>query len=479
MRFPRAWRIALLATTLAAPSAASERDATYRVRMEQGALRLHVSATLPIAGTRLRMDDTRPAGIAELDSLGWPGLVSGLTVTDSEGHPREVTRDGARGWRLSRPDTTLLHVTYDVDYSPLARLDWPARREAAYRDDDDLVLVGRSLFLTTSASRHCRVEFELPKGWHAVSPWRPAGGALIAEGPESLVENLLVLSRRPRDELAAGSFHLHFAVFGPWSRARSTVRAILAPIARHHAAMMGSSARRDYLVVILPELAQGGEAYRGSFAVNVDSLPGPSMNRTLGNLIAHEMFHQWNGWLLHGADYASTQWFQEGFTEYVANLTTAGPGKAGADWMRDRLAQHVSNARRLTTTLEDIGTHKGPPLYSAGALVAFAWDMRIRRLSGGRRDLGDFFRELLRGSDGGARAYAWTDLRAALEATAPYDWEGDYQSFVRGKNPLPIEQALASVGQRLVEAPGEPARIEQVPDAPLPARRLWAQLTAE
>jgi len=34
---------------------------------------------------------------------------------------------------------------------------------------------------------------------------------------------------------------------------------------------------------------------------------------------------------------------------------------------------------------EDIGTKKGPPLYSAGALVAFSWDVKIRVASSGGR----------------------------------------------------------------------------------------------
>jgi predicted metalloprotease with PDZ domain len=230
------------------------------------------------------------------------------------------------------------------------------------------------------------------------------------------------------------------------------------------------------VVVLLPLLESGAESYRGSFALSTDKPPDQSTHPAWANLVAHEIFHVWNGWLLRGADYASTQWFQEGFTEYAANAAIVTSGLAGEDWLRAKLAEHVRNSRRLATTLENTGGRKGPPLYSAGALVAFTWDVRIRAASGGRSDLGAFFRELMRRTDGGKGAYAWPDLRAALDATAVGDWEAFYQAYIRGSERLPIQQALASVGQRLVESAEGQVRIEANPGAPPDAQRLWTDL---
>lgn len=451
--------------------------ATYRVRMREDSPRLSVSASLPVAGAVLGMATTRPAGIPDLDSLGWAGLVRDLRVSDAAGRALQVTRDGERGWKLARPDTGTITLEYEVDTTPLQRLDWPAAREAAYRDPANFALVGRSLFVTTAATRECRVTFDLPEGWHASTAWRTGWGreSFVVPGPDDLVENLLVLSRGPHDDIAAGGFRVRVFAFGHWAAAREDVRRMLEPVVRHHVAMMGDETPRHYVVVLLPALEFGGESYRSSFALDTDTAPGPGTSATWGNVVAHEMFHLWNGWLLRGADYASTQWFQEGFTEYAANQAIATSGRVDADWFRGKLAKHVENARRLTTTLEDIGTRKGAPLYSAGALVAFAWDVRIRAATGGRRDLGDFFRALVRATDGGRRAYAWADLRAALEAIAPGDWERDYQSFIRGKQSVPVEQTLADVGQRLVDRDGG-VRVEADPTASTAARARWEAL---
>lgn len=451
--------------------------ATYRVRMREGSSRLLVSASLPFAGGVLRMDPSRPAGIPELDSLGWSGLVADLRVSDAAGKPLEVGRDGKGGWKLSRTDSTLLRVEYEVDYAPLQRLGWPAPREAAYRDSQNFVLVGRSLFVTTRASQECRVTFELPGGWHATTPWRAQRDAenFIAATPQELQENLVVLSSGPRDDFVSGGFHLYVFAFGHWAAARAEVRRVLGPVVSHHVAMMADTGKAKYVVVLLPALESAAESYRASFALNTDAVPGPATRGAWGNLIAHEMFHLWNGWMLRGADYSSSQWFQEGFTEYAANLAIATSGQVDPDWLADKLAGHIENARRLTTTLENIGNRKGKPLYSAGALVAFAWDVRIREASGGRRDIGDFFRELMRRTDGGKREYTWPDLRAALEATAAGDWEGYYQSFIRGEQRLAVQAELVAVGQRVVEGDGA-VRVEADPAATDTARKRWAEL---
>lgn len=458
--------------------AVTDSVATYRIRMSPDSRSLTVSATLPLAGGRLRMETTRPAGVPELDSLGWAGLVRELRVSDRAGRRVEVAQDGDRGWTLPRPDTTTLTLEYKVDYGPLEQMGWPAPREAAYRSEESFVLVGRSLFITTEATGECRVAFELPDGWSATTPWRAdAGKANFAAGTvEDLVKNLIVLSRGFHDEVVAGGFRLHLFAFGHWAAVRAEVRRVLHPIVRHHVSLMNDRGRANYVIVLLPGLERGGESYRSSFALNTDT-PDPSGIPTWANLVAHEMFHVWNGWRLRGADYASSQWFQEGFTEYVANRAIATSGIVTEDWFRSRLARHVENSRRLATTLENIGTRKGPPLYSAGALVAFTWDVRIRRATGGKRDLGDFFRELMRRTDGGAREYAWPDLRAALEATTQGDWQGYYDAHIRGHRPLPVAEALAAVGQRMVDE-SDSVRVEADPTASAAARRRWSELVS-
>lgn len=102
----------------------------------------------------------------------------------------------------------------------------------------------------------------------------------------------------------------------------------------------------SYLVELLPAVERGGEVFRDSFALNWNEAPTAANRADWGNIIAHELFHFWNGTRLRGADYVATQWFQEGFTEYMANTTQLATGQVTADQFHARLAKHVDNYRK-------------------------------------------------------------------------------------------------------------------------------------
>ncbi len=464
----------MTATTAAA---APELPASYVLETRDLGLHWRVRARLPIAGAALRMDESRPFGVAELDSLGWPGLVRSLRVTLPGGETLGVSRAGASGWRLARPETTTVQLDYEVDLSPLAREHWTAMREAAYRDSSHLSVVGRALFVTTEASRDCEVEFRLPRGWNAHTPGRVTNdpARFRVASPSDLVENLVVIASEPASVVTVDGFRVQYVAMGWWRAAEPQMRRLLGHVLRHHTAVMGSHARHDYLVLLLPQVERGGEAYRGSFALTVETPPDSGSSTTWGNMVAHELFHQWNGWQLQGADYASTLWFQEGFTEYEANRAMLRTDLGGEEGFRTRLARHIGNSRRLATTLENIGSHKGQPLYSAGALVAIIWDVRIRAATADRRSLSDFLRAMLRVTDQGHRTYGWPDVHAALEATAPGDWEAFHARFIAGSEPLPIAETLSQLGLRLVES-GNSMRLVPDSSASAEATRRWRRL---
>src|SRR5215210_4897480 len=459
---------------------AAAKPAEYLVRMLPGAVpKLAVTASLPIRGQALAMETTRPGDIPELDAQGWPALVKNLRVSDQRGQPVGVTLADKSGWRLDRELAGRLVVRYEVDYSALAARGWPAPRESAFADANNLVIVGRSLFITTREVGSSRVKFSLPRSWRAVTPWerRPgAAEAFAARSAQDLVDNLVVLTRSAPDEVTEGRFRLLVASMGHWQPVRPEVRETLGPLVQRFVRLMEFGERESYLVVLLPIVDSGGEAFRRSFALTVDTPPSRANRAKWGNTIGHEIFHFWNGWRLRGTDYATSQWLQEGFTEYVANVSMAGAGLIGPDDLRQKLAEHVRNYQRLTTSLEGGGTRKGPPLYSGGALVAFSWDVLIRDASHGQRNLGDFLRALWRQTEGGQRTYEWHDIQAALNATASRDWDAFYRAHVRGTDPLPLNEILPLAGLRLAQAEDGSPLVESDPAAQAPARSLWQAL---
>jgi predicted metalloprotease with PDZ domain len=263
---------------------------------------------------------------------------------------------------------------------------------------------------------------------------------------------------------------------GPWLTARREVLRVLGSVIPRLVDLMGAEERENYLVVLLPVLDQGAESYRRSFALTLEVPPSRANSALWGNLIAHEIFHLWNGWRLRGTDYPSSQWFQEGFTEYAANVAVVNTGLIDADEFLQKLSDHVKNYGKLVTTLEGSGSHKGPPLYSAGALVAFSWDVQIRQATDGKRGFSDLLKALWKQTNHGRASYAWPDIEAALTATAPFDWEAYYQSFIRGNEPLPLDGTFASAGLRLVQAEDGTPRVTIDPTASAASKALFRAL---
>jgi predicted metalloprotease with PDZ domain len=429
-------------------------------------LKLSVSADIPIDGKILAMDDTYPAELPEMAAKGWPALISNLTVSDADRKKIELSPlAGNNGWQLAAPVRSTLHLSYEVDYSLFAAWGWSSPLESAFEDNDNAIVAGRSVFITSDRTGPVDVEITTPESWIPIMPW-PAG----KDGPhhysvrsaEDLTNNMLVFSRNKPDVARGAGFQLQIVSMGHWQPLRSLLRTVLNTIISREVALMRFKEKETYNVVLLPIQDEGGNAFRQSFVYCFND-PNASNKAVWANTLAHEIFHYWNYARLEGADYASSQWFQEGFTEYVANLIMAKGKITDQDAFLSKLSRHVNNYRKLTTTLENYGTHKGPPLYSAGALVAFDWDLKIRNASAGKRDIGDLFRNLMAQTDSGRRKYTWSDIRAALQKTAAGDWEGYYQAHIKGREPLPLEQVFRRAGLRLGKLPDGKEQVERDP----------------
>jgi predicted metalloprotease with PDZ domain len=463
----------LLTVVTVSATAANPQDratvARYHLKLLEGmAPRIVVRATLPSEGKELEMAQSWPADVPELADAGWPALVEQLELEDDEGRAVAFESAGPKGWTLERPVHGFLNVSYQIDYGSLMARGWPASREAAYADADHRIMVGRSLFLVTPAQRESELYFELPQSWQPVLPWpqkQDPNSRVVVSIRDDLTENLLAFTRKAPERMTADRFHLKVVTLGHWTPARSDISSILGDALRELVSLIGSKEEADYLVVLLPREERGGESFRSSFAMNLDVTPTRANLHNWAHTIAHELFHYWNGWRLVGAEYMSSQWFQEGFTEYAASLALLSAGLINTEEFCEKLAYHVKRYRQLATPLEIPGTRKGPPLYSGGALVAFVWDTLIRQATQGENGFPDLMRGLMRVTGGGARPYAWSDIQAALESVSVGEWASFRKRHILGTEPLPLEEALARVGLRISEG-DDVLRIEVDPSAP-------------
>ncbi|MBV9217250.1 MAG: hypothetical protein JO053_13865, partial [Acidobacteria bacterium] len=399
-------------------------------------------------------------------------------VTDEGSHPIPFDRNGDAGWKLASPHKGSIHLRYRVDLSALAAANWPAPREAAFGDSSHFIFVGRSTFITSAAIRKTRVAFSLPSGWHAEAPWQRSGQAFETGSAPDLVENLIVLTSEKTESLKAGFFSVAVTPLGRWRDARADVFAILKGVIPKYVALFGARSPEEYSIVLLPQLDHGGEAYRASFAYNYENVPTSANRLEWGHTIAHEIFHYWNGYRLAGADYPSSQWFQEGFTDYMADVAMASAGLENERQFLERIDYQMDRYSRLTTPLAQPGTHKGPPLYGGGSLVALCWDIQIRHTTGGKRSIRDLWPLLWRRTNSGTKPYTWDDIRAALTELAPLDWNAFYLRYVDGSEKLPLDDTLRLAGLTIVTAPNGIRHVAIDPEANEPRVRLRKQLVS-
>ena len=410
------------------------------------------------------------AGLPRLVRAGL-GAARDLWLGPSPGHGGE--RREPLEARANRDG--MLDLEYEVYYGPAraARLAGSARGGICRFEQPR---VRRSFAVHHRARRgSMRGDVDLPPGWQAVTAWSPRAGRARSS-----------TSRRPRSwsktcacSRAARPVNSSPETFGstflrwdtgnqssPGPRGPRTRRPWVrrADGARSASRLPGRPAagRRARGRVVPPQLCvdDGGEADAGQ-------------QRGWGNLIAHEVFHLWNGWKLVGADYPTSQWFQEGFTEYAANVVD---GHRQAD--RPGIPEEAFQSRRELSPahdrLEAGGSHKGPPLYSAGALVAFSWDAQIRQAT--RQDQPLWTSpELLRGP--AAASAPMLGRTCARRSSTRRRGTGGVLSGQHPGSPTAAARGHASAG-RLAPHPGRRRRRTRRsdPDATPEAKARWQRL---
>ncbi len=214
----------------------------------------------------------------------------------------------------------------------------------------------------------------------------------------------------------------------------------------------------DVLLLQGSTARSGGRAEGNVIAIYPDpELPLLARDPETLRLAAHEHFHRWNGEYAvsdPAADEGRYKWFQEGLTEYMAFRTlVAARFLEPADFVF-KVNQYIDNYHRNPTALEataqvmqrDYWTD--PRLqrltYDRGLLLGLIMDARIRRLTSGEATIVDYLKGVI--SPDGPVTYDDGLLLGELETLTRQSWEGFYQAFMLGADPLPLAELCDDAG---------------------------------
>jgi predicted metalloprotease with PDZ domain len=167
-------------------------------------------------------------------------------------------------------------------------------------------------------------------------------------------------------------------------------------------------------------------------------------------VFSHELLHLWvpNSLKLEG-DY---DWFFEGFTLYTALRTAHELGAVGFKETLDTLGRvydvylSYPDEQSLIEASETRWTNPFSNVYVKGMLVAFLYDLKIRKESGGRLMLADRYRELFSrrvaaNANGNEAIIAVLDSAPAMSGFA--------KSYVENSTKLELEHVLPAYGLTL------------------------------
>ncbi len=335
-----------------------------------------------------------------------------------------------------------------------------------------------------------------PPGWQAASalPVARRDGDTVHYAPanlEVLVDSPVFAGRHHRvfDLAPAGTRPVRLNVFA--DRAKD-LEAKPEHIEQHRALV--TQARKlfgaehydhyDFLFAVTSQLGGIGLEHQRSSENTEDRDYFSGWDAKIGStdLLGHEYTHSWDGKYRRPADLAtphynvpmqgSLLWVYEGQTQYWGNVLTARAGLRPLDASRDALAlvaaTYADNRpglewRSLGDTTNDpvIARRKPKPYrgyqmsedyYQGGQMLWLEADVRLRKLSGGKRRLDDFARAFF-GNDDGAwerpHTYTFDDVAATLEQVQP---TGDWAQFLRERlhGKAGLTGGLEASGWRLV-----------------------------
>ena len=300
------------------------------------------------------------------------------------------------------------------------------------------------------------VEFRLPDGWSAEAAIEPrSDGRYEVSAPE---KNVFFIGRSLRNTSKnIDGVILDTIVSGNWPfKDGDAVKAAIR-VLKTYLALTGFKLPNKSAIMIAPlpvtvRNTKWRAETRGSTVVLLmdPAASIPNWSGQLGVIFTHELLHLWvpNSLKLQG-DY---DWFFEGFTLYIALRTALELKIINFKEFLDTLARvydsYLSTGDRhsLIEASERRWTSPGSLVYDKGMLVAFLYDLMIRRESAGKTTLAHRYRDLFNrgvadGQQGNEAIIAWLGSSPATKDFA--------KSYIEAGTELELDRVLSTYGLHL------------------------------
>jgi len=479
---------ALSALSIAPKALAESAASTFEVDLSQRASQIawiegHFEGLTPGAPLALSFPVWRTGLYRVIDPAG---TVSQLTFEDGEGQSLTLTRSGTSRWEGTVPPSGQLHVRYRLYANSL---------EDRTRDLDanHAFLNPGAVFPYLEALRDApvAVQLGLPEGWALISGLEQCGpGCALAPTYDRLVDSPLEAGTFDAVEFTAGPVHSTIAIDGPWDGNGERLKGDVAALMTAAADVFGSAplpTDRYLFLLHSGEGLGGGTEYYNSTVVHTDPKAFWDKKRyeSMLSLFAHEYFHTWNVKRFRPAplaryDYEQPTivdllWAAEGLTSYYDLLLLRRAKLVDDKRFLEMLGEMVDDVldhpgygqQSLAEASEEAwikGYHRGRDrtpdkrnesvsFYAQGGVLGLVLDLRLREATAGSASLDTLMTMLYEDFPLGGPGYDFLAMKARVHALAGAELAEAFEGWVYGREPLPVAEALATVGLTLSRKP--------------------------
>jgi hypothetical protein len=378
-------------------------------------------------------------------ALGFAERVKDFHATGDSGQDAGVKKSASGEYHSERD---AIRISYAIDLAHVGVAEVP---HISWLDTGRGLLMFADLLPRDIES--LSAEFKLPLGWLIESSISPdKDGRYKVLEPEKAV---FIVGNSLRKTANTDRTNLELVVSGTWPFKDNKAFEAATQVMKQYTALTGFRLPGKSLIAIAPFPLGGSKWKAETRGATVILLIDPDVhfNTWIGQLkviFTHEMLHLWvpNSLQLAG-DY---DWFFEGFTMYIA-LRTALELKvikfkgfletlAGA---YDVYISHPDDVSLIQAS-ETRWTSGFNQVYVKGMLVAFLYDLKIRKESGGGATLAERYRELF-GGRVAANGNANEAIIALLDAAPAMNGFG--KLYVENNTKLELEQLLPAYGLTL------------------------------
>ncbi len=229
------------------------------------------------------------------------------------------------------------------------------------------------------------------------------------------------------------------ATQGDWKFTAAQFADLAAAVVSAERAFFEDESDPYYLITLSPFDESGGmggtgltQSFTTFLSPEVDLLPGSRSQKGVRVLLAHELFHHWNGGDVRlGKDATLAYWFSEGFTDYFARALLHRSGLISEaerlESLNELLVELWMNPEReapnerIQEAFWNVRDVQRLP-YLRGHLLAWCLNHEIRRASKNERSLDDVMRAIWRDAgDGEPRIHTeWLLERFAAATSSEY-----------------------------------------------------------